>query len=106
KSSSPSSSLLRGLTQPWIQGTSKKTPTGLAPRTPNLSRVQDLLDDTGRGWNRSLVESQFLPEEAEAILKMKGMDPHREDSLQWVGNAKRKFIVADTYKSLIERKWL
>ncbi|CAA0823730.1 Unknown protein [Striga hermonthica] len=88
-----------------LEGHTKKIPSGSAIRNPNIQWVQQLFQDNRRSWNKELVESTFLPDEAKAILQMKDLDPHKPDSLRWVGDSKGKFIVADTYKSLIDIKW-
>ncbi|GER39283.1 ribonuclease H-like superfamily protein [Striga asiatica] len=65
----------------------------------------DLMDDTGRRWNRQLILECFQPKEADAILQIFGMDPHRPDRLRWMWSKNGNFSIASVYAKLVNQKW-
>ena len=66
---------------------------------PLLSTVKDLKTDSG-GWNCSLIDSLFSPDEALQILSIPS-SIHKKDHLIWHYNASGKYSVKSGYWAAI-----
>ncbi|GER27469.1 RNA-directed DNA polymerase (reversetranscriptase)-related family protein [Striga asiatica] len=91
---------------PWVPNLKGKK---LQHRNTSGSRIvwaKDLMEDSGRRWNRALIEENFTEEEAKAIMEITGLDPHQKDRLVWDWSSTGKFSVASSYSTLILRKFL
>ncbi|GER29860.1 leucine-rich repeat protein kinase family protein [Striga asiatica] len=66
---------------PWVPNIQGFTPTGKNHINSHLVWVKELMDDTGRRWNKRLIEDSFPKHESEAILKIEGLDPYSSDRI-------------------------
>jgi hypothetical protein len=62
-----------------------------------LVRVSSLIDDQGR-WDEGLIRRNFLPIDAEVILKIKLSDRRPEDFLAWQHERNGCFSVRSVYR--------
>jgi hypothetical protein len=61
------------------------------------ARVCDLIDDDSRLWKSSLIDSIFLPLEAEQIKSIP-LHPSRHDSMVWSGTPNGQFSTCSAYQ--------
>ncbi|GER47116.1 gag-pol polyprotein, partial [Striga asiatica] len=66
---------------PWVPNMPRLNQQTKTSAPPNIKLVKDLLEESGRRWNRELVMTYFPPQEAKAILNITGMDPHQKDRM-------------------------
>lgn len=67
---------------------------------PSSSFVADLLDAIYGGWNTSLIDSNFLPFEAQQIKAIPISSFQQPDHLYWPGNKNGDYLVKSGYNLL------
>jgi hypothetical protein len=71
------------------------------------TRVCEFIDNDTKNWNRTLIESTFLPEEARTILDIPISPFLPRDKLTWRGTNNGEFSVRSAYHLGLEvREWL
>ncbi|CAA0826189.1 Unknown protein [Striga hermonthica] len=90
---------------PWLPTVQGQIPSAISQEAKNYTLVEELLDNTGRNWNRDLVKRLFSDTDSEAILNLKDLDPSLEDKLRWKHDKNGTLSVASVYAKLADDKW-
>lgn len=69
-----------------------------------ISKVKDLMNHRGEGWNEGLVRKLFSSEEAQVILKIPVSSMGTSNRLVWHGTSNGYFSVASGYRFAKELK--
>ncbi|CAA0813898.1 Unknown protein [Striga hermonthica] len=95
------------LSDPWVPSLSNGIPLVAADAQISESlKVADLLEDGGRSWDANVIRRIFTPHSAEAILKIKSMDPAKRDRWNWSGDPKGLFSISSAYAKAMVKKVL
>uniref|UniRef100_A0A2N9F8H0 Reverse transcriptase domain-containing protein n=1 Tax=Fagus sylvatica TaxID=28930 RepID=A0A2N9F8H0_FAGSY len=85
----------------WINANSLGKIVSPQQLLPEFAKVSDLIDPETHNWKEQLIDSIFLPEEAEKIKSIP-LCPNRQDSLVWLGTPTGTFTTRSAYQLMVD----
>uniref|UniRef100_A0A2N9HTW8 RNase H type-1 domain-containing protein n=1 Tax=Fagus sylvatica TaxID=28930 RepID=A0A2N9HTW8_FAGSY len=85
----------------WINANSPGKIVSPQQLLPEFAKVRDLIDPKTHNWKEQLIDSIFLPEEAEKIKSIP-LCPNRQDSLVWLGTPTGTFTTRSAYQLMVD----
>ncbi|KAK2367272.1 putative mitochondrial protein [Trifolium repens] len=86
----------------WISPKDGNTTWSTKPTTSNLEHVSDLIDHTSQQWNSQLISQNFIPIEADNILKLPLTNTSEDDLICWQGTKDGHYTVRSGYNAQME----
>jgi hypothetical protein len=74
----------------------------VTPTNSNLEHVSDLIDNTNQQWKTQLISQNFIPIEAENILKLPLTNTTEDDLICWQGTKDGHYTVRSGYNAQMD----
>jgi ribonuclease HI len=86
----------------WISPQEGNTTWSIKPTNSNLEHVSDLINHTSQQWNTHLISQNFIPIEADNILKLPLTNTSDEDLICWQGTKDGHYTVRSGYNAQMD----
>jgi ribonuclease HI len=86
----------------WISPQDGSTTWSIKPTNSNLEHVSDLIDNTNQQWKAQLISQNFIPIEAENILKLPLTNTTEDDLICWQGTKDGHYTVRSGYNAQMD----